>query len=334
MAPQSERRPARLSSGQTRPLLSVCICTLRRPEGLRELLAHLDRQKLPADLEHGVEIIIVENETDGPAEAVCAAYARAGRFPIRFAAEAPRGIAFARNKCLDMASASDFIVFIDDDEFPEPDWLVQLHSAQARLQADVVAGPVVASYVEPPPAWLKNGRFHHLPRHPTGERLSWCATGNVLFRAALVRDTPLRFDEDLGLSGGEDVLFFERASRAGYRITWCDEAIVYERVPTDRMTVGWVLQRAYRLGNSECMIDRRLDGASAAWLRRLPTALAHIVLSSAAVPLAFIAGRGVVVGRLRKIMVGCGRIAGLLGLRYQEYRARGSRVAPRLGAEK
>ena len=37
----------------------------------------------------------------------------------------------------------DFIVCIDDDEFPTPDWLNQLLLTITEIKADIVLGPVI-----------------------------------------------------------------------------------------------------------------------------------------------------------------------------------------------
>ncbi len=54
------------------------------------------------------------------------------------------GISNARNRALEYAiqGDADFLVFVDDDEQVEADWLVKLVSEQQRLDLDIVGSPV------------------------------------------------------------------------------------------------------------------------------------------------------------------------------------------------
>jgi succinoglycan biosynthesis protein ExoM len=77
-------------------------------------------------------------------------------------------------------------------------------------------------------------------------------TSNVLLnRQALgARLLALRFDRELGRSGGEDSLFFHALHLAGARMNFCAEAVVMEPVPDHRARLGWLLSRSFRSGQS------------------------------------------------------------------------------------
>jgi glycosyltransferase involved in cell wall biosynthesis len=171
--------------------------------------------------------------------------------------EPRRGIPFARNTAVARAlgEGADFIAFIDDDEVPEPSWLDELLHVQRLYRVDVVMGPVLAHFTAPVAPWVEKGGFFHSLRHPTGHPMEWGWTSNVLVRSEVFEKMGKLFDERFALSGGSDRHFFERVRRAGHRMVWADEALVREWVPESRASLGWLLRRRYRLGNTYSTIS-------------------------------------------------------------------------------
>src|SRR5262249_49531673 len=142
----------------------------------------------------------------------------------------------------------DFIAFIDDDEIPSPGWLDELLWTQAEFGADVVSGPVLAHYNPGIADWIKAGGFHNSVFRPTGTCCITAATQNVLFGTHVLKTVPA-FDDTFALSGAEDTDFFLRAGKAGYKIVWCQNAVVFQRISAKRGTLGWILRREYQTGN-------------------------------------------------------------------------------------
>jgi hypothetical protein len=169
------------------------------------------------------------------------------------------------------------------------------------------------------PAWLVRGRFFDGPRFRTGTPRPYVATNNSLVSARLLRRTPRRFDPAFGRSGSGDSEFFMRLQRQGARLVWVDEAVVRERIPDSRGRAGWVLRRAFRMGNGVVFCERALPRE----IRRLsPWLLKAAVRASGALVLlipsvAF--GRQGVVRALWNLAYGAGCAAALLGYRYTEY---------------
>ncbi len=65
--------------------------------------------------------------------------------------------------------------------------------------------------------------------HATGDRVSGAATHNLLLDVGWLRRLDMRFDERLGLTGGEDTMFSHQLIDRGATIRWCDEALVLDR---------------------------------------------------------------------------------------------------------
>ena len=227
----------------------------------------------------------------------------------------------ARNKAVACTGENvDFIAFIDDDEVPEPNWLDELLHTQKSYNSDVVSGPVLPYFKESVPAWMIEGGFFERLRYQTGYPLEFAATNNVLIRSEVFQKMDKIFDEDLALTGGSDKEFFVRVYRAGYKIVWADEALVYEWIPKSRANVKWILQRSYRLGNTDGLCELDFNPSISARIIRITKSSGRIVLGVLFIPLSLALGQLVFINNLRSICRGAGILAAIVGSRYEEYR--------------
>jgi len=161
-----------------------------------------------------------------------------------------KNISLARNTAVSN-SKGDYIAFIDDDEFPEPDWLLAHYRTIQQTGVAGVLGPVVPHFDVEPPNWVRTGKFYHRPRHKTGFELKWpeCRTGNVLFRRSIISSESEPFRPEFG-TGGEDQDFFRRMTELGHRFVWCDEAVAWETVHPERWDLKIMLNRALLRGKN------------------------------------------------------------------------------------
>src|SRR5262245_12903674 len=139
-----------------RPHITVCICTFKRPRLLARLLDELRRQVTGDAFTYS--IVVVENDPARSAQPVAEAFIAAGGIPLVFAIENQPNIARARNRAVAEARG-EFIAFIDDDEYPVPEWLARLLAAAAAYQSDGVLAPVKPYFEHQPPRWLVQGGF-------------------------------------------------------------------------------------------------------------------------------------------------------------------------------
>ena len=297
--------------------VSVCVATCGRPVGLGSLLGTLETLEIPAGVT--LQVVVVDNDPNGSAKAVCDEVVARHAYPLRYVVEKRRGIPFARNAAIEVALAdSDFIAFIDDDDTPEADWLAELLRVQDYYKVDVVTGPCLPRYVEAPPRWVVEGAFHERPRHPTGTLRHVAFTGNALVRSSIFENFDRHFDESMALSGGEDEEFFARVFASGFQIIWADNAIVHESVPASRSTVRWLVQRGFRVGTTSAWVQ--LKHRSSSVLRLLAHGVFCMVKGTGLALTFPLRGRAVAVEGLRVFSYGLGRIAGSSGYLHQEYR--------------
>jgi succinoglycan biosynthesis protein ExoM len=156
----------------------------------------------------------------------------------------------ARNKAIESATG-DWIAFIDDDEFPAPDWLLNLFKTCAAFKADGTLGPVKPYFDTEPPKWVRKGGFFDRPSHPTGFRVNWdqARTGNVLFRKKILQGVDEVFRSEFN-TAGEDVDFFRRMMADGHTFVWSNEAVAFELVPASRCNRKYLLRRALLRGSN------------------------------------------------------------------------------------
>jgi glycosyltransferase involved in cell wall biosynthesis len=230
------------------PHICVCICTYQRPEYLRHLLREVAHQDTNSEFAYSV--VVVDNDELRSAESVVAEMAGSLPISIRYFVEPERNIARARNRALQNA-LGDFIAFIDDDEYPVRDWLLNLLTTQRKYDVAGVLGPVLPDFESTPPDWIVKGKFFERPNPETGYKVPWAdsRTGNVLFRRAILKDSQVWFAPEFG-SGGEDVDFFRRMNQRGHAFVWCREAAAYEWVPASRCNRRYLLSRALLRGSN------------------------------------------------------------------------------------
>jgi len=322
-------QPAPAGVLPTEPVrITVAVPTFRRPGDLRAglpmLLQHA--REVSADSRYVADVLIVDNDPEGSAEAVVAEFAASD---LRYVCEPTPGIAAVRNRALDEATGARLLAFIDDDERPEPRWLASLVDTWVGSGAALVSGRILADYAGELDPWIRAGDFFVRRSMPTGTAIDVAAAGNLLLDLDQIRAFGVRFESPLGMGAGEDTIFSRALVRAGARMVWCNESAAVDFVPLSRMTRRWVLTRAWSHGNATVLVDLWLTPGRLARARVRARGLGRGVLRLGGGAARW--GLGVAVRSprhqargLRALMRGAGMIGGACGLVFEEY-ARGGR---------
>ena len=199
-------------------------------------------------------IVVADNDYLGSARDVVIQSKRFGQAELLYFIESEQNIARARNLAVSKANG-EFLAFIDDDEFPEPDWLITAFQACNEFDCDGILGPVKPCFDQKPPDWLIQGNFCIRPEHATGTVLDYrqTRTGNVLLRSNVLHGIKEPFDIRFS-NGGEDSDFFKRLIEAGRVFIWCNESVVSEIVPPERWARSYLLKRALLRGQNEYLL--------------------------------------------------------------------------------
>lgn len=315
-----------LHSAKNQASIAICIPTYKRPVLLARLLENLAHALIPFTQESGwlVEVLVVDNDPLASASATVEEARKKWGINITYLLEARAGLSHVRNTAVKTALQKphcQWIVFIDDDELPAYDWLLELLFAAQKKKTSIVTGPVKPLFEVNPPVWISRGRFFDRRRHADLEIVNYARTGNVAIAREVFEKIGF-FDENLNLKGGEDTDFFYRATQAGFTIVWADKAVVYEYVPKERQTLRWLLRRGFRTSQTMLYIASKYRGVRGV-LSELGKASVRLVLGIGIMPLALLgalAGRKEYIARaLLWVARGVGPIWAIMGMWYEEY---------------
>jgi glycosyltransferase involved in cell wall biosynthesis len=300
--------------------VTVAIPTFRRPRGLERLLVALEQLDTTAN----VSVLVADNDAErGDGTALCERLRRAGyRWPLESIVVRERGIAQARNALVEHVLArpgSGFVAMIDDDEWPQPQWLDAFLLAQQKTGADVLYGAILRECERAPGIWAAHCPGVMSTHVASTPRETMPGAGNVLLRRACLEELAKPcFDPAFALTGGEDKDFFMRLSRQGRKFAGVDGAICTEFVPASRANLRWALQRAYRIGNSDMRVSLKYESTLPAMaLECVKIAGAFLLFPFLFVISVPFAGRRAM--PLWKLCRAAGKLAAVFGNHFNEY---------------
>jgi len=290
----------------------IAIPTCKRPKSLARLLGAIAALRTTAE----ISVLVVDNDAEAhQGFNLCRRLAPDYRWPLRAVIEPQRGIAAARNRLVSEALRSEahFIAMIDDDEWPGPNWITHFLETQKQTGADILQGSIL--FVREGP---RTGAASDIC-HPTGPVDMLQGAGNLLICRQILEQTPHPwFDPAFGLTGGEDLDFFVRLKRAGYRFAWANEAVAFGRETASRRGLGWTVRRAYSNGNSDMRVLLKYrQGLKPLALESLKILGALLLSPLLAIILALSPNH-----RGRPLVMfsrAAGKLTAMMGMRYNEY---------------
>jgi len=298
------------SQGTTsRSRVAVAVCTYKRPDQLKRLLDSLALMDYPRD---SVCVVVVDHDPFLSAKHVVMAAMERG-LDVQYDFEPIRLISAARNTLARAAFATGapYVAFVDDDEWVTEDWLSTLVNALEELDVDAVAGPVLPVFEAGVPRWVIDGGFFLRERFPTGTSVRGHRIPNVIVRADWLERLEEPFGHGFGAPGGEDTHFLLQLERAGARLSWCDEAGLFEWVPCSRASGEWLVRRAFHMGVVFSHVVRISDGRPRAYALRFAKCGVRIGQGLVEMPFAVLRGRAAVIRATCRIAAALGGLRGL-----------------------
>jgi GT2 family glycosyltransferase len=223
------------------PSVSVVVCTHNGQRTLEECLQRLSTLAYP-----DYEVIVVN---DGSSDD-CAAIARAHGATL--VETEHRGLGHARNVGIETARG-EIVAFLDDDAYPDADWL---HYIAAQLRANGhggVGGPNIPpeddNFVAECVAAAPGGPIHVLVSDREAEHVPGC---NMAFRKDLLEEVG-GFDERFRVAG-DDVDLCWRLQKANRTLGFSAGAVVMHR---RRDSIRRYLRQQYGYGKAEALLERK-----------------------------------------------------------------------------
>ncbi len=234
-------RSAPFEPGVRRPRISVVVCSYNGARTIGETLTHLAALDYP-----DYEVIVIDDgSTDGTAEI-------AQKFPVRVISTANRGLSAARNEGA-RAASGEVVAYLDDDAYPDPDWLQYLAHAFTTTEHAAVGGPNL-----PPPgdglsaqcvAASPGNAMHVLLTDDVAEHIPGCAFAVRRDKLEEVQG----WDETFRVAG-DDVDLCWRLQERGWTIGFHPSAVVWHH-RRSRIPAYWRQQRGY--GRAEALLERK-----------------------------------------------------------------------------
>jgi GT2 family glycosyltransferase len=246
------------------PLISIVICSHNRSGDVSECLGALIPQ-----IGSEAEVILVDSASDSENKDAMARLALL--YPtVNLTRVDQPGLSLARNRGVGLA-LGDWVVFLDDDAVPFPDWLRKL------LATVAVASPTQAV--------IGGGIYPRWPDGLNGEHLSkrWkmflslaeadesgsvtegypVNGANYAIRRRVLLDIG-GFSEMLGRVGGslisgDDSHVTKTVLDAGWDVGFDPTFKVYHKINRERLKISWILRRTFWEGVSEIRIFRSRD---------------------------------------------------------------------------
>jgi succinoglycan biosynthesis protein ExoM len=246
-------------------LVSVCVATYNREQLLKKLLESLLNQKLDNNI--SLEIVIADNNPEGSAKSIVEEFLNNNRIKIKYFIQPEKNISLTRNVCLQNAEG-DYIAFIDDDETADEYWIINLFNCLSISNADGAFGYITPIFAVDVPKSFRREEYYFSPLGITGSSARFFYTTNAMIRSSLIQNKNDYFEPSYGLTGGEDVHFFERLKKLkAANFICCREAITYEYIPPERATLKYLFKRSLRGGQS--YIRRKMENEPGSRLRIL-----------------------------------------------------------------
>lgn len=223
------------------PRISVVVCTHNGERTLAECLDRLRALSYP-DFE---VIVVSDGSTDGTERIV-------GARRLALIRTDRQGLAAARNAGMEGATG-EIVAYIDDDAYPDPDWLHYLAAAFLDGSHVAVGGPNVPPPDEGPVAGCvaaaPGGPAHVLIADQDAEHIPGC---NMAFRRPALRAIG-GFDPRFH-AAGDDVDICWRLQDAGFTVGFSAGAVVFHR---RRDSVRAYLRQQYAYGEAEALLERK-----------------------------------------------------------------------------
>jgi len=273
--------------------VAICVCTHNRAEVLKRLLLALRDIELGEYDPAGVELIVIDNNPNSATRDICEQTGASLPINVHYTTEPEPGITYARNRAVAVAleRGAEFIAFIDDDDEPRSDWLLQLLRRQQASGADLVFGSWVLD--QQMPDWARDSGIFRSPEKTKQDKkggrygLPDCAsTCNLLVSKNILLQVGAKgpiFSHAFCNSGGEDKDFFIRAHNMGASLASAEKSVIHRIHEPWRYTARGLIRRGFKNGCSQVSMAR-YHGDGKRMLKLLSTALAKFLISLIVLP--------------------------------------------------
>lgn len=232
-------------------LVSIIICTHRRPDSLESALQSLVQEKWKGN---DWEVLVIENDREPSAEVAEVLSRFAADLPLSCHLETIPNLSRARNLGAEKA-LGEYLAYIDDDVEVVPGWMNALFTGCREYHPDFLTGPSYPLYRSPKPYWYLDewatACYH-------GDELKQVAEIPAGMNFIVKREIVLQlkgFRENLGMAGGKlaygeetDIVCRTREARPDSITIYIPDLAVRHEIRSAKMTIRWNIRSAWASG--------------------------------------------------------------------------------------
>lgn len=239
---------------------SFITCTYNRGHYLERTLDSVCNQMFDYA---AYEIIIVDNNSSDNTPDICEnARLKYADRSIRYFREINQGLSFALNRGIKEAQG-EYLIFVDDDETIEPEYLTRLDLHTKTLpEVKLFGSPVIPVYEIKEPKWMSRftqrligGYFNQGQSVKELDTNNYPGTGHTIIKKELYKKYGY-YNTDLGrkgtsLMGAEDKDMFNRLKNNQVACYYLPDIPIYHHIPAYKMTDDFFHKLTYSIGKSE-----------------------------------------------------------------------------------
>ena len=237
--------------------LDVVISTFNRHASLERTL--LSILKMPVPAHHSLFVTVADNKSTDATRQTVERIAPSFHGRLQYlSADRGQGKSFALNDAI-LATRSELIAFIDDDEELDSHWAEIVFEAFADAKLDYIGGRYEPVWEVEPPAWVHHPNTRAAIGWPDFGCVSRSFEDKSFEGLAIGGNTVIRrwcfdrvglYSEDLGrvgkrLLGAEDSEMHLRLKAAGFRGMYLPDLFVYHHIPATRLTRRYMRSWAF-----------------------------------------------------------------------------------------
>jgi GT2 family glycosyltransferase len=242
------------------PEISIVVCSDGRREGVAALFDSFARLALPNS--GAAEVILVDNSRTGVLRSAFDRLCGGLNLPSRYVAELRPGLAAAQNCGLTVARG-EVIVFTDDDCLAAEDWLLRLsHHFQRDADLQVLGGRVELHDPADLSVTIKRVQTREMLTVPN-QLFGFLHGCNMAVRRDLfdqIGSFDTRFGPGSTFGSGSDTEFVYRAFKAGCRIAYEPDVLVFHNHGRRGWWQARVLINGYQMANGAVLMKHAAAG--------------------------------------------------------------------------
>ena len=232
--------------------ISIIIPTINRATDLKKALLSTLNQSFPQE---EYEIIVVDNNSTDNTSQVIEECNKSDSKEVVYIKEPNIGLQNARHTGAKIAQG-EILAYTDDDVICEPNWLSELIRPYSDQGVACVGGKILPKWEAKPAKWIRRERYRGgLSLLDWGDETKELRTPDIYGSNFSIRKSVLfevgGFNPDsfgdIWLGDGETGLL-RKVLKAGYKVIYTPEAVVWHVISRGRLTIQYFKKRAANQG--------------------------------------------------------------------------------------